>query len=73
MLRRHDDSNADVATAYGVWECEDPANPVTEENGVSVDYYVLRNVRLKVFLHHACVAGWSYKFALPLPSAKYLN
>jgi hypothetical protein len=54
-------------------ECEDNANLVTEENGVSVDYYVLPNVRLKVFLHHACVAGWSYKFALPLPRAKYLN
>ncbi len=42
--------------------CEDPANPVTIENGVRVLYPAGESLNIEVFLHRDCAEAWKRAF-----------
>jgi hypothetical protein len=48
--------------------CEDPANPVTPESGMSITYQVTENLDVEVFVHRFCANSWSREFSGKLPA-----
>jgi hypothetical protein len=44
-------------------QCEDKSNLVTEANGFSFDYNILKDARVEIFLHDDCANAWYEDFA----------
>ena len=44
-------------------ECEDKNRPVTELNGFSFRYEVVKDVQIEFFLHDKCSSKWYDAFA----------
>jgi hypothetical protein len=46
-------------------QCENPLNPVTDENGLTV-FYPIEAMVIKVYSYSECAPAWSLKFGIPV-------